>query len=125
MWGRGNLLSEPWVVVRCGPSGARWSIGEYGSTFHTDQATGFLPVSRLLILDHAAMRTGGIGWGGVLAGRRTGLLSPHNKPPVDWEDSLAGLGRESLEPVGRIFAPRYMERTNRGGLEGCGVCRKS
>ena len=98
--------------------GIGWSRSrEQGSAFHTEHTAGSLPVRRVLIFDHAAVRAGGTGWWFVFAGRRTGLLSPHSKPPVDWEDSIAGLGRESLEPVGRIFAPRHREEGSHGGLE--------
>ena len=37
------------------------SIGENFAAFRADQASGFQPVGRQLILDHAAVGTGGLG----------------------------------------------------------------
>jgi len=57
MRGLENLWSEQSIFWDFSLSGGRRSIGEYYSTFHADQATGFLSVGQPFIFDHAAVRT--------------------------------------------------------------------
>jgi hypothetical protein len=83
MSGLENLWSEQSVVVDFSLSGDRGSIGERRSTFHADQATGFLSIRHPFIFDHAAVCAGGIGWRFVLAGRLTGLRNLHHLPPEE------------------------------------------